>query len=166
MAFKDYFQARYKLPVQIVYIILVVVAMGLSVPRLFMKNQPRTRANTIALGMGAKSFILIGYELLSEHTRFLRKWKSLKAYAIINFLEIIFWAAVMGLIFQANLKSCKGVGCYLSWGVMGVAGVLNQLAVWCFLASWFEFREFKRSRNTEYKEERLDSYQMSNKSTP
>lgn len=51
MAFKDYFQARYKLPVQIVYIILVVVAMGLSVPRLFMKNQPRTRANTIALGM-------------------------------------------------------------------------------------------------------------------
>ena len=74
---------------------------------------------------GAKSLMLIGYELLSEHTRFLRKWKSLKAYAIINFLEIIFWAAVMGLIFQANLKSCKGVGCYLSWGVMGVAGVLK-----------------------------------------
>lgn len=51
MAFKDFFQAKYKLPVQIVYIVLVVIAIGLSVPRLFMKNQPRTRANTIALGM-------------------------------------------------------------------------------------------------------------------
>jgi hypothetical protein len=35
----------------IIYIILVAAAMGFSVPRLFMKGQPRTRANTIALGM-------------------------------------------------------------------------------------------------------------------
>lgn len=45
------FNPRVKTPVHAVYALLVVVAMGLSVPRLFMKNQPRTRANTIALGM-------------------------------------------------------------------------------------------------------------------
>lgn len=42
---------RYKLPVHIIQLILIGIAMGCSVPRLFMKNQPRTRANTIALGM-------------------------------------------------------------------------------------------------------------------
>lgn len=45
------FNPRVKTPLHVVYIILVVAAMGLSVPRLFMKGQPRTRANTIALGM-------------------------------------------------------------------------------------------------------------------
>lgn len=48
---KMYLNPRYKLPVHVVYIVLVTLAMGLSVPRLFMKSQPRTRANTIALGM-------------------------------------------------------------------------------------------------------------------
>lgn len=51
MGFWDFFHNRYKFPVHIVQLILIVAAMGLSVPRLFMKNQPRTRANTIALGM-------------------------------------------------------------------------------------------------------------------
>jgi hypothetical protein len=45
------FNPHVKTSVHAVYILLVVAAMGLSVPRLFMKNQPRTRANTIALGM-------------------------------------------------------------------------------------------------------------------
>ena len=45
------FEPRFKTPIHVVYIIVVVAAMALSVPRLFMKNQPRTRANTIALGM-------------------------------------------------------------------------------------------------------------------
>jgi hypothetical protein len=45
------FDPRVKTPLHIVYILFVIAAMSLSVPRLFMKNQPRTRANTIALGM-------------------------------------------------------------------------------------------------------------------
>ena len=47
------FNPRVKTPVHTIYILLVIAAMGLSVPRLFMKNQPRTRANTIALGMAS-----------------------------------------------------------------------------------------------------------------
>lgn len=56
MAFLDFLNhrfisPRFMLPVHLVQLVLIVTAMGLSVPRLFMKNQPRTRANTIALGM-------------------------------------------------------------------------------------------------------------------
>jgi hypothetical protein len=48
---KPVFAAGRKLPVHIFTAILVIIAMALSVPRLFVKHQPRTRANTIALGM-------------------------------------------------------------------------------------------------------------------
>jgi hypothetical protein len=48
---KPMFASRFKLPLHIITGMLVVIVIGLSVPRLFMKNQPRTRASTIALGM-------------------------------------------------------------------------------------------------------------------
>lgn len=69
--------------------------------------------------------VLIGYELLSEHVKKFQKWRSYKAYTIINGLETVFWGAVMFLIMQANLKTCHGIGCKLSWGVLGVAAVLK-----------------------------------------
>lgn len=48
---KPAFDSRFKLPVHIIQAILITIVIGLSVPRLFMKNKPRTRASTIALGM-------------------------------------------------------------------------------------------------------------------
>ena len=48
---KSFFSPRFMLPIHLLQLVLIAAAMGLSVPRLFMKNQPRTRANTIALGM-------------------------------------------------------------------------------------------------------------------
>lgn len=123
MAWQDIFSPRYKLPVHLIELFFIAIAMGLSVPRLFMKNQSRTRANTIALGMGAKSLIIIGYQLLSEHFGPCKKWASLKANMILNFIEPIFWGAVVFLIIQANLKNCLGIGCKLSWGVMA-AGII------------------------------------------
>ncbi|KAF7190687.1 hypothetical protein HII31_07846 [Pseudocercospora fuligena] len=144
MGFWDFFHNRYKLQVHIVQIILIVIAMGLSVPRLFLKNQPRTRANTIALGMGAKSLGFIAYQLLSEHVRAFKKWKSYKAYAILNGLDIPFWGAVAFLVMQANLKRCNGISCQLGWGVVGVGIVMNQLCVYMFLVTYREFRLYKQ----------------------
>ena len=46
-----FFDIRYKLRVHILALVIIVIVIGLSVPRLFMKGQPRTRANTIALAM-------------------------------------------------------------------------------------------------------------------
>ena len=46
-----FFNPQYKLSLHIIQLLLIAVAIGFTAPRMFMKNQPRTRANTIALGM-------------------------------------------------------------------------------------------------------------------
>ena len=142
---KPMFHSRFKLPLHILTGILVVIVIGLSVPRLFMKNQPRTRAGTIALGMvraphqslrtrpdqytnayqGAKSLVLLTYMLAAEHVQKFKKWHSYKANVIISCLEIVFWGAVAFLVFQGNISRCEGVICYLSWVVVGIAVVIK-----------------------------------------
>ncbi|KAF2163806.1 hypothetical protein M409DRAFT_57285 [Zasmidium cellare ATCC 36951] len=149
MALQDMLNPRYKLPIHIVQIILVIIAIGLSVPRLFMKGQPRTRANTIALGMGAKSLIIIGYQLLTEHVAYFHKWASLKANAILNALENVFWGAVVFLVIQANISRCVGVGCTLSWVVVGVSIVLTILAAHTAAVSFVEFRRSRQNQRLE-----------------
>ncbi|GAB1198090.1 hypothetical protein APSETT444_007398 [Aspergillus pseudonomiae] len=97
-----------------------------------MKNQPRTRASTIGLGMepiqGAKSLVIILYQLLTEHVAALRKWGSLKAYTILNALEIVFWAAVAVLTIQANVQMCVAPGCILGWGV-AITGINLSMTI-------------------------------------
>jgi hypothetical protein len=48
---KPLFSSRYKLHIHLAQVVLVAAAVGLTVPRLFMNNVPRSRAGTIALGM-------------------------------------------------------------------------------------------------------------------
>jgi hypothetical protein len=45
------FSSRFKLQIHIAQVVLVTAAVGLTVPRLFVKNIPRSRSSTIALGM-------------------------------------------------------------------------------------------------------------------
>lgn len=73
------------------------------------------------LSQSAKSINFIFYQLLTDHVQRLRRWRSLKAYTIINGLEIVFWAAVVFLLIQANISVCVGVGCTLSWVVVGMS---------------------------------------------
>lgn len=69
--------------------------------------------------------IIIMYQILTTHVTRFRRWQSLKAYAILNGLEVVFWAAVVFLVIQANIQVCVGTGCYLSWAVVGVAIVMT-----------------------------------------
>lgn len=65
---------------------------------------------------GLKSLVFIAYQLLTDHVRALKRWKSLKAYAIINGAEIVFWVAVVYLVAAANIKTtCTGTVCTLGW---------------------------------------------------
>lgn len=66
---------------------------------------------------------------MTEHFVFFRRWASLKANAILNSADIIFWAAVVFLIVQANINSCVGVSCSLRWGVMAASIVLTYAIV-------------------------------------
>ena len=131
---------QYKLHLHLVQILLTTVIMILAVVKLvtLTSTAPRTRSNTIALGMvrhipqprealqltsyqGAKSLVVILYQLCTEHVARLRKYHSYKANLILNSLEIVFWAAVAFLTMQANLKSCSGIGCGLGWAVFVMA---------------------------------------------
>lgn len=145
MGFLDY---RFKLPLHIVEFILIVAVCAISTARLFLPGvTTKTRANTIALGFvsrhtppaffdapkahktdpqpcllqSAKSINFLLYQLLTDHIQRLRRWRSLKAYTILNGLEIVFWAAVVFLLIQANISVCVGVGCTLSWVVVGIS---------------------------------------------
>jgi hypothetical protein len=73
---------------------------------------------------GAKSLIIITYQILSHKYN---KWVSLKAYMILNSLEVVFWAAVAFMMIQVNLKFCMGTNCILSWAVCGVGGTLRYV---------------------------------------
>jgi hypothetical protein len=65
--------------------------------------------------------IIIWYQILTEHFIHFRRWKSLKAYSILNSLEVVFWAAVVFLVIQANIQRCVGLGCTISWIALGFA---------------------------------------------
>ena len=74
---------------------------------------------------GAKSLIIIGYQLLSEHVRKFQRLHSLKANLILNCVEALFWGAVSGMMTQANVGMCTSstllTSCWISWGVNGAA---------------------------------------------
>ncbi|KAF2768200.1 hypothetical protein EJ03DRAFT_383538 [Teratosphaeria nubilosa] len=142
------FSTKWKLTTHIIQLILVVIACGLTAPRLFIKTPgPRTRTNTIALSMGAKSIIILAYVILTDHVASFAKWRSLKAYTILAGLEAVFWAAVAGLMFQANMKRCVGWSCYTSWAVIAVAVIIHQLEIYAFIVAYLEWRAWKRARN-------------------
>ncbi|KAF3764138.1 hypothetical protein M406DRAFT_260275 [Cryphonectria parasitica EP155] len=119
------FDYRYKLPLHCVELFLIVAVIAISGARLTLPGLTRTRANTIALSFSAKSIAFIGYQVVTEHVAQFRRWKSLKAYAIINGLEIVFWGAVVFLLIQANVARCIGTGCTLSWVVVSISIVMR-----------------------------------------
>lgn len=51
--------------------------------------------------------------MLTEHVDRFKRWKSLRAYAILNTMEVFFWIAVIGLTFFSVSKVCVGVSCTL-----------------------------------------------------
>ncbi|KAM0323123.1 hypothetical protein ACHAQA_008973 [Verticillium albo-atrum] len=138
-----FFASRYKFRIHIIQLVLIHIVLGLAGARVFMKGTPRTRSNTIALGMGAKSLIILFYQLGTEHVARLRKWASLKAFAILNCLEIVFWGAVIFLVMQGNLQVCVGTGCILSWIVFGLAIVICILCTYVAVICVLDFRFFR-----------------------
>ena len=138
-------------------LLLIVAVMGLAGARMVMITSQRTRSDSMALAMvctfnlvhlplaqypsfslvyhhvayetsqGAKSLILLAYQLLTEHVQRFKKWASLKAYFIINLLEIVFWVGVAGLNAQSNFKKCQGTTCALSWVVVVMAGIIQYV---------------------------------------
>ncbi|CRL29046.1 unnamed protein product [Penicillium camemberti] len=151
------FHSHHKLKVHLLQILLAVVIIALSLARMLLSGQQtRTRASTMGLGMGAKSLVIILYQLLTEHVSSLQRWASLKAYLILNSLEIVFWGAVVFLVLQANLQVCVGTGCALGWVVIVLSANMNFLSVYTTIVSYLDYRYYKvqgQHRGSTVKEE-------------
>ncbi|KAF4923447.1 hypothetical protein CGCVW01_v004631 [Colletotrichum viniferum] len=139
---KPFFDPRHKTKVHILQLVIMTSAIVLTIARMAMPVIT-TRANMMALTMGIKSFIIIGYQLLTAHKERFKKWASLKANAILNTMEIVFWFVAFGLLFSANTTFCTGASCALSWIVTLLCAVLIVLAFQTSVVSIKEFRYFK-----------------------
>ncbi|EYB21881.1 hypothetical protein FG05_11538 [Fusarium graminearum] len=141
---EPFFTLRNKLPLQIVQVILIIAVISLSGARLLLPNRPPGRSTTMGLGMGAKSLIIISYEILSEHVSGLRRWRSLKAYFILNAMEVVFWAAVAFMMIRGNSSVCIGTSCALGWVVFVLAGILSPLAKYLAVVCYLDWRFEKK----------------------
>ncbi|KAF6815025.1 hypothetical protein CPLU01_14239 [Colletotrichum plurivorum] len=143
------FSPRLKSPIHFIQLLLVAVTLGISVARIFMPNRPRGRSGTMALGMltkpfeqqAAKSFVIILYQVLTEHVASLKRWASLKANLILNAMEIVFWAAVVYMSIQSQTQQvCVGVSCTLGWVVVVLGVLLSMIAGYATIIAWLDFR--------------------------
>lgn len=67
----------------------------------------------------------MAYQLTTTYVAGLRRWRSLRAYMVIDYAEIVFWFVVLVLGFMGVSTQCVGQVCAL--GVIGavVAFVLS-----------------------------------------
>ncbi len=60
-------------------------------------------------------------KLLSEHTARFSRWRSLKANAILNSLEVVFWLAAIIVKFMGVSRACSGNSCAVNCIILLVA---------------------------------------------
>ncbi|KAH6693216.1 hypothetical protein EV126DRAFT_525207 [Verticillium dahliae] len=143
-----FFDPKHKGKLHLVQVLLVVSVLGMGGARLLMSNGPTSRADTMALGMGAKSLIIIGYQVFSEPGRWLRRFESLKANFILNIVEVAAWGAVVYMVISSTLKQCdgfKGTSCMLAWGVIALAGNICAVSA---VAVFMSYKELRMRRET------------------
>ncbi|KAH8894342.1 hypothetical protein GQ53DRAFT_621445, partial [Thozetella sp. PMI_491] len=141
------FDTKFSTPVHILQLVLAIVVLGIAGARLVINGGPRSRADTMALGMGAKSVVIILYQLLTEHVRALHRWFSYMACAILNAMEIVFWAAVAYLVISANAGplGCSGLTCTLSWVIVVLAIVIAIVAAYAAIISYLDVRHYRQT---------------------
>ncbi|RYP02924.1 hypothetical protein DL764_005501 [Monosporascus ibericus] len=138
-----YFDPSYKFHVHLIQIFLVIVGIIIAVVAMSIPDGFMTRAHIMALSMGAKTLIIVGYQLLSGHVALFSKWKSLKAYAILNSLEAVLWVGVFLITMQSNNQICVGVNCSLSKFLAANAILIQVLMAWAAVCCIMDWRHFK-----------------------
>ncbi|KAI5927666.1 hypothetical protein F4810DRAFT_721236 [Camillea tinctor] len=154
MQLQRFLTPRLKFMVHLADLGMVISAMIFSAVRIITrdKSRPMTRTDTMALAMGAKSLVIISYQLLTERVQRFKKWESKKANLILNCLEIVFWAAVAFMAIQANTtQTCTGVSCLLNWAVVVLAIQVSLISAFLSFLSFREYKEFREAqRKNQY----------------
>lgn len=66
----------------------------------------------------------MAYQVITTHVDRFRKWASLRAYKIIDCMEIVFWFVVVIISFMGVSARCDGTACALAVIVALIAMVL------------------------------------------
>jgi hypothetical protein len=92
---------------------LVVTIIILTSIRISIKpsSVPVIRSDTLAIVMGIKSIVVIGYQLLTTCRSNLRRWRNLKLYLVLNILEVLFWFVVVVITGIGMSRYCQGAHC-------------------------------------------------------
>ncbi|KAG8670563.1 hypothetical protein FPOAC2_09925 [Fusarium poae] len=104
---------------------------------------PFNRMDIVAITMSLKSGIFLAYEILTMKMEKFQRFGSLKAYAVLNTLDVFFWAAVMGFSFKSVDTICSGANCAVGI-VTGLMALVNSIIhFWAAVIAWKNHKYFK-----------------------
>jgi hypothetical protein len=123
----SFFSTSFKNKMHWIQLTLVVTIMILTSVRISIKpsTMPVTRSDTLAIVMGIKTIVVIGYQLLTTHVSNLRRWRNLKVYLVLNSMEILFWFVVVVITGMGMSRYCQGGYCGLSVVMLLIALTLT-----------------------------------------
>lgn len=137
MGIRDFFDSRFfehswKNKVFILQVVTVTIAFILGIAKVATKPSgiPMTRSDIMAITMvsylrsltnttwtkltvsqSLKTYAFLAYEYVTQKVDKFKRFGSLKANAILNTMDIVFWAVVMGLAFNMATQVCIGANC-------------------------------------------------------
>ncbi|KAI1031722.1 hypothetical protein LB504_000065 [Fusarium proliferatum] len=159
MGIRDFFDSRFfehswKNKVFILQIVTVTIAFILGIAKVATKPSgiPMTRSDIMAITMvgylrspSLKTYAFLAYEYLTQKIDKLKRFGGLKANAILNTMDIVFWAVVMGLAFNMATQVCIGANCAIGILVGLVALVVTIVNFWAAVIAWKDHKYFKRN---------------------
>jgi len=110
--------------IQITLVVTIIVLTGVRIS-IKPSSMPVTRSDTLAIVMGIKTIVVIGYQLLTTHVSKLRRWRNLKVYLVLNSLEVLFWFVVVIITGMGMSRYCQGAYCGLSVLMLLISLVLT-----------------------------------------
>ncbi|KAJ3461327.1 hypothetical protein MRS44_009880 [Fusarium solani] len=140
-----WFDPHWKTRVHIGMMVLIVAVIALTGARIATKPKgtPTTRSDTLGITMAVKSIVFLIYQLLTDKVDRFRKWRSLKAYAILNTMEIVFWFVVVIITFMGISRFCQGASCAFAWFVALNGFLLMATSFWAAVICWKDHKYFK-----------------------
>ena len=111
-----FFGTSFKNKMHWIQLTLVVTIIVLTGVRISIKpsSMPVTRSDTLAIVMGIKTIVVMGYQLLTTHVSKLRRWRNLKVYSVLNGMEVVFWFVVVIITGMGMGRYCEGAYCGLN----------------------------------------------------
>ncbi|KAH6615684.1 hypothetical protein B0J18DRAFT_373009 [Chaetomium sp. MPI-SDFR-AT-0129] len=134
---------KWKLREHILLLFLVVLLLVLT--GIYLNLAPFiTRPDIMGIVYSVKSILIIAYQLLTEHTRRFARWKSLKAYFILDCMESVFWLTLIVLKFMGISRFCMGSSCAVAWVGTFVVIVIFVLSLHLCVLAFREYRTFRK----------------------